>query len=98
MSIGPWQILIIALIVFLLFGSKRLARLGSELGTGARMLKKGLRDINAEEGTSQGVARSAGATRGKRSKRSKPSDVAGSVAEVAKVARKVNQLRRFPFR
>ncbi|MBN1610893.1 MAG: twin-arginine translocase TatA/TatE family subunit [Polyangiaceae bacterium] len=48
MSIGPWQLLIIAIIVLLLFGGSRLADIGKGLGEGIRSLKKGLSDDEKE--------------------------------------------------
>ena len=42
MSVGPWQILIVALLVALLFGGRRLSRLGYHLGRGTKYLKSGL--------------------------------------------------------
>lgn len=44
MSVGPWQLLIIALIVLLLFGGSRLGDIGKGLGEGIRNFKKGLGD------------------------------------------------------
>ena len=42
MSVGPWQIAIIALIIFLLFGASRLGDIGKGLGEGIRNFKKGI--------------------------------------------------------
>jgi sec-independent protein translocase protein TatA len=42
MSVGPWQIAIIALVVFLLFGASRLGDIGKGLGEGIRNFKKGI--------------------------------------------------------
>jgi sec-independent protein translocase protein TatA len=47
-SIGPWQLLIIAIIILLLFGGSRLAEIGKGLGEGIRSLKKGLSDDERE--------------------------------------------------
>jgi sec-independent protein translocase protein TatA len=43
-GISVWQLLIILLIVIMLFGSKRLAGLGSDLGTAIRGFRKNLAD------------------------------------------------------
>lgn len=42
MSVGPWQIVIIALVIMLLFGAGRLADIGKGLGEGIRNFKKGI--------------------------------------------------------
>lgn len=39
-GIGLWQLLIVLLIVIMLFGSKRLAGLGADLGTAIRGFRK----------------------------------------------------------
>ncbi len=44
MSVGPWQIAIIALVILLLFGGKRLGSLGKGIGEGIRNFKRGIRD------------------------------------------------------
>jgi len=41
-SVGPWQIVIIALVILLLFGGNRLGDLGKGLGEGIKNFKKGL--------------------------------------------------------
>jgi sec-independent protein translocase protein TatA len=42
MDIGPTELLIVLVIVVILFGSGRIARLGGELGQGLREFRKGL--------------------------------------------------------
>ena len=42
MDIGPTELLIILVIVVILFGSGRIAKLGGELGHGLREFRKGL--------------------------------------------------------
>jgi sec-independent protein translocase protein TatA len=44
MAIGPWQILVVALLLVLLFGATRIAGIGKGLGEGIRNFKKGLND------------------------------------------------------
>ena len=53
MSLGPWQLLIIALVILLLFGGSRLADIGKGLGEGIRALKKGLSDDEKKAGPDQ---------------------------------------------
>ncbi len=42
MDIGPTELLVILVIVVILFGSGRIAKLGGELGQGMREFRKGL--------------------------------------------------------
>ncbi len=42
MDIGPTELLIILVIVVILFGTGRIAKLGGELGSGLREFRKGL--------------------------------------------------------
>ena len=49
MAIGPMQIVIILVIVILLFGTKRLRNLGSDLGTAIKGFKKSVADDDAEK-------------------------------------------------
>lgn len=51
-GIGVWQLLIVLLIVIMLFGSKRLGALGSDLGTAIR----GFRDNVKGDGEDDGPA------------------------------------------
>lgn len=44
--IGPWEILILLLVVLLVFGPKRLPEFGRSLGRGMREFKSSLRDIS----------------------------------------------------
>lgn len=48
-SIGMTEILIIALIVLLLFGGKKIPELMKGLGKGVSSFKKGMNDITDEE-------------------------------------------------
>ena len=47
-GLGPWEILLIFLVVLLLFGAKRLPEIGSSLGKGIREFKGSLREIENE--------------------------------------------------
>ncbi len=49
MGIGIWQLLIILAIVLLLFGSKKLKNLGSDLGGAIRGFKKSVKDGESSE-------------------------------------------------
>jgi sec-independent protein translocase protein TatA len=51
MSVGPWQIAIIALVVLLLFGATRLGDIGKGLGEGIRNFKKGISDDDPDDST-----------------------------------------------
>jgi len=47
MAISPWQILLVLLIVVLIFGTKKLRNLGSDLGGAIRGFKEGIREGDA---------------------------------------------------
>ncbi len=49
MAIGPMQIVIILVIVILLFGTKRLRNLGSDLGTAIKGFKKSVADDDGDK-------------------------------------------------
>ncbi len=53
MAIGPWQLLIVLLIVVLLFGTKKLANLGSDLGGAMKGFKKAIKDDDEEQSVTQ---------------------------------------------
>jgi sec-independent protein translocase protein TatA len=44
MSLGPWEIILIAAVVILLFGAGKLPRLMGDLAEGVKAFKKGLKD------------------------------------------------------
>ncbi len=48
MSVGPWQIIIIAAVIVLLFGASRFADFGKGLGEGIRNFKKGISEDDDE--------------------------------------------------
>lgn len=48
MQIGPWQILIIAVVVLVLFGRGKISSLMGEVGKGITAFKKGVKDGAAE--------------------------------------------------
>ena len=47
--IGPWQWVIIALVIILLFGGKKIPELMKGLGKGVKSFKEGMKDITDEE-------------------------------------------------
>lgn len=48
MSIGIWQILIVVVLVFLLFGAGRLPRVMEDIAKGIKSFKKGMSDEEAK--------------------------------------------------
>ncbi len=44
--IGPWQIIIIALCVILLFGGKKIPEMMKGVGQGIKEFKKGIKDVH----------------------------------------------------
>ena len=46
--VGPWEIVIIALIVLLLFGGKKIPELMKGLGTGVKSFKDGLNEVEKD--------------------------------------------------
>ena len=47
-SVGPWEIILILVILLLVFGAKRLPEIGSALGKGIREFKGSVRDVESE--------------------------------------------------
>ncbi|OUR63089.1 Sec-independent protein translocase TatA [Colwellia sp. 39_35_sub15_T18] len=50
-GISIWQLVIIAVIVVLLFGTKKLRNLGSDLGSSIKGFKKAITDVDNEDRT-----------------------------------------------
>ena len=48
-AIGPWQILLIVVVVLFLFGGKRISEFMSGFGKGVKEFKKELKDDNAAD-------------------------------------------------
>ena len=46
--VGPWEIMIIALIVLLLFGGKKIPELMKGLGKGVKSFKDGLNEVEKD--------------------------------------------------
>lgn len=47
-GIGPWELILVFVVVLLLFGAKRLPEIGSSLGKGIREFKSSFREIEGE--------------------------------------------------
>ncbi len=62
-SIGPGELLIIALIALLLFGAGRIADIGKGLGQGIKNFKQGLKEGDDESPKKDAVAESAAAAK-----------------------------------
>lgn len=54
MGISVWQLLIVLVIVLLLFGTKRLRTLGSDLGNAVRGFKGAMKDDSASDEDEKG--------------------------------------------
>jgi sec-independent protein translocase protein TatA len=48
-GISIWQLVVIAVIIVLLFGTKKLRNLGSDLGSSIKGFKKEITDMNEED-------------------------------------------------
>jgi sec-independent protein translocase protein TatA len=48
-GISMWQLLILLLIVVLVFGTKRLRNMGSDLGAAVKGFRKGMEEVKEEE-------------------------------------------------
>lgn len=46
--VGPWEIVIIALIILLLFGGKKIPELMKGLGKGVKSFKEGLNEVEKD--------------------------------------------------
>lgn len=47
MSLGPWQLIIIALVILVLFGRGRISEMMGDFGKGIKSFKKGMNDEDA---------------------------------------------------
>lgn len=45
-SIGPWQVVLILLVLVLLFGAKKLPQIGKGMGEALRNFKKSVNDVD----------------------------------------------------
>ena len=48
MSLGPWEIVIIVLVIIIIFGGKRIPELARELGRGLKEFRKTTNEIKDE--------------------------------------------------
>ena len=46
--VGPWEVVIIALVILLLFGGKKIPELMRGLGKGVKSFKDGMNDVRKE--------------------------------------------------
>ena len=46
--VGPWQVVIIALVILLLFGGKKIPELMKGLGKGVRSFKEGINEVDEQ--------------------------------------------------
>ena len=46
--VGPWQVLIICLVIILLFGGKKIPELMKGLGQGVKSFKQGMNEVEKE--------------------------------------------------
>lgn len=55
-GISIWQLLIVAVIIVLLFGTKKLRNLGSDLGSAVKGFKKAVTDEEKEDKPTEAIA------------------------------------------
>jgi sec-independent protein translocase protein TatA len=77
-NIGPVQLLIILLIVLLIFGTKRIRSLGSDLGGAIKEFRKGMGDDSTQDKKNEDAAPT--------SDQSKASDASDSLSKTARGA------------
>ncbi len=61
MSIGPWQIILILVIVLIIFGAGKLPRVAGDLAKGIKNFKKGMNEDEAKEEANKEISSSANA-------------------------------------
>tara|TARA_B100000768_G_scaffold177205_1_gene191053 strand:- start:2838 stop:3047 length:210 start_codon:yes stop_codon:yes gene_type:complete len=49
LAIGPWQVVLVAVVILLLFGGKKIPELMKGLGSGIKEFKKGVKEEEGEE-------------------------------------------------
>ena len=49
LAIGPWQVVLVAVVILLLFGGKKIPELMKGLGRGIKEFKKGVKEEESEE-------------------------------------------------
>lgn len=71
-GISGWQLLILLLIVVLVFGTKRLRNIGSDLGSAVKGFRKGMEDEDKDETAEQIGSESSAAGTETRDKQAAP--------------------------
>ncbi len=61
MSIGPWQIILILVIVLIIFGAGKLPRVAGDLAKGIKNFKSGMNEDDSKEETKKELDTSASA-------------------------------------
>ncbi|MBR6976310.1 MAG: Sec-independent protein translocase subunit TatA [Ottowia sp.] len=61
MAVGPWQLLIILLIVVMIFGTKKLRNIGGDLGGAIKSFKEGMREDKPAAAGSERITQDASA-------------------------------------
>lgn len=49
--VGPWQLVLLLLIVLIIFGAKRLPEIGKGMGSGIREFRKGVGGDDSDDAT-----------------------------------------------
>ncbi len=49
LAIGPWQVVLVAVVILLLFGGKKIPELMKGLGSGIKEFKKGVKEDTPDE-------------------------------------------------
>ncbi len=62
MSIGPWQVIIVLVIILILFGAGKLPRVMGDLAKGVKNFKKGLNEEDRETAIESTPAETVAAT------------------------------------
>ncbi|MCR5004075.1 MAG: twin-arginine translocase TatA/TatE family subunit [Bacteroidales bacterium] len=47
-SVGPWEVILIVLVIILLFGGKKIPELMRGLGKGVKSFKAGMKDVEGD--------------------------------------------------
>tara|TARA_B100001250_G_scaffold220130_1_gene188835 strand:- start:2202 stop:2390 length:189 start_codon:yes stop_codon:yes gene_type:complete len=50
LAIGPWQVVLVAVVILLLFGGKKIPELMKGLGSGIKEFKKGVKEEEEDSG------------------------------------------------
>ncbi len=50
LAIGPWQVVLVAVVILLLFGGKKIPELMKGLGSGIKEFKKGVKEEDEDSG------------------------------------------------